>query len=239
MLSGIDNMKLTFLLMLIVALGLTACAQSENAKLEQSLQFEKKALELRLKKDFRGALREQLKAVELNPKDSKPLTILAGIYQEIHETENAPENLQMSKDVLEKAVKLNANDAVAHSMLADVLSQNGDKQKALAEWREAAKLEPTKIYYLTNVGVGQHLLDDNQSAKLTFQTILQKYPKHIYTLYRYAEVEVEEGNFNEAVDLFERAIGGESSEEGDEDFQQTARKRLGEVREKLKSKSPN
>lgn len=232
-------MKLTFLLMLIVALGLTACAQSEKAKIEQSRQFEKQALELRLRKNFRGALAEQLKAVDLNPQDSKPLTILAGIYQEIHETENVPEYFQKSKDVLEKAVKLNRKDAVAHSMLADVLSQNGDKQKALAERREAARLEPTRIYYLTNVGVEQHLLDDNNSAKATFQTILQKYPKHIYTLYRYAEVEAEEGNFNKAVDLFERAIDGEPSEDGDEDFQQTARKRLEEVREKLKSKTAN
>lgn len=239
MLFGTNRVRLTFLTMLIVALGLTTCAQSEKANLEQSRQLEKQALELRLKKDFRGALREQLKAVELNPKDSKPLTILAGIYQEIHETENVPEYFQKSKDVLEKAVELDRNDAVAHSMLADVLSRNGDKQKALAEWREAARLEPTRIYYLTNVGVGQHLLNDNTSAKATFQTILQKNPKHIYTLYRNAEVEAEEGNFNKAIDLFERAIDSEPIEDGDQDFQQTAKKRLDEVREKLKPKSPN
>lgn len=234
--SGINKMKPTFLLILIIALGLTACAQSENAKLEQSRQFEKKALELRLKKDFRGALREQLKAVELNPKNAKPLTILAGIYEEIGETENAPENLQKSKEVLEKAIKLNSNDAIARDMYSAVLDQTGDKQGALRERLEAAKLDPTNLTYLTNVGVQQNALNDNASARETYQKVLKKNPDFIYALYHFGVLEREEGNYEKSVDLLTRAIDAKATESDDEQFQETARERLEQVRQQLKDK---
>lgn len=65
---GINKIKLTLLLMLVVCF--TACAQSKQADVEQSRQFEKEAKDLRLKKDFRDALAKQLKAVELNLKNS-------------------------------------------------------------------------------------------------------------------------------------------------------------------------
>lgn len=229
-------MKSTFLPLLIVALGLTACAQSERAKVEQSRQFEKEALELRLKKDFRGALREQLKAVELSPKDSKRLTILAGIYEEIGETEAAPETLQKSKEVLEKAVKLNPNDAVARDMYSAVLDQTGDKQGALRERSEAAKLEPTNLTYLTNVGVQQNALNDNASARETYKKVLEKNPNFIYALYHFGVLEREDGNYKEAVDLPTRAIDAKATESDDEQFQETARTRLERVRQQLKDK---
>lgn len=237
--SGINKIRLTFLLVLIVALGLTACAQNEQAELEQSRQFERKALELRLKKDFRGALREQLKAVELNPKDSKPLTILAGIYEEIGEAENAPDNIQKSKDVLEKAIKLNSNDAVAHDMYSAVLDQTGDRQGALRERLQAARLEPTNLTYLTNVGVQQNVLNDNTSARETYKKILKKNPNFIYALYHFGVLEKEEGNFEKAIDLFTQAIDAKVIESDDEQFQETARKRLEQVRQQLKDKTAN
>lgn len=241
MLFGINNwrsMTLNFLLGLI-CLNIMACAQSEQAKSEQSQQHQERSNELRLQGNLEGAITEQLKAIEITPNDLQAQSVLGSLYNQTAREKNKPEYYKKAQEALEKAIKLDPNDAVSHSMLAKVLDQIGDKKRALVEWREAARLEPTKIYYLTNVGVGQHLLNDNQSAKTTFQTILQKYPKHIYTLYRYAEVEAEDGNFNKAIELFEKVINSEPSEADDEDFQQTARKRLEEVREKLKTKTSN
>lgn len=205
MLFGTNKMRLTFLSMLIVVLGLTDCTQSENAKLEQSRQFEKKALELRLKKDFRGALREQLKAVELNG-DAQGLTILAGIYQEINETENVPEYFQKSKEVLKKAVKLDPNDAVAHSMLADVLSQTEDNQGAVEEQREAVRLDPNNARYYSNLGTYYGLLEDRKSEREQYEKALKidiNYPQAVYNL---AILEKEEGNYDRAIELLKRSV---------------------------------
>ena len=237
MLFGINKLKLTILLMLIVSL--TACAQSDEARLKQSQQHQEKSNELRLQGNLEAAITEQLKAIEITPNDLQAQSVLGSLYNQTAREKNKPEYFRKAQESLEKAIKLDPNDAVSHSMLAKVLDQTGNKQGALREWREAARLEPTRLYYLTNIGVGEHLLNDNQSAKVTFQTILQKYPKHIYTLYRYAEVEAEDRNFDKAIDLFEKAINSEPSEAEDEDFQQTARKRLAEIREKLKPKTLN
>lgn len=234
---GINNLKLTLLLMIIVSL--TACAQSQRAGIEQSRQLEKEAKELRLKKDFRGALAKQLKAVELNPKNSKPLTILAGIYMEISETENAPEYVQKSKNVLEKAIEFDPNNATAHEMLADALDRMGSEVDSLKEQQKAATIEPTNLRYLTNVGVRQNALNDNISARETYKRVLQKSPNFIYALYHFGALEKEEGNFDKSIDLFEKAVNAEPKEANDEYFQQTARKRLEEIREKLKTKTSN
>lgn len=222
---GVNRMKSSFLLLLFVAFVFTACSQSEQSKIEQSRRFEKQALELRLKKDFRGALREQSKAVELN-EDAQGLTILAGIYQEINETENVPEYLQKSKEVLEKAVKLDPKDAVARDMFSAVLDQTGDERGALRERLEAAKLKPANLMYLTNVGVSQDSLGDTASAEATFQSVLQKNPDYIYALLHYGLLEVDKGNLDKARRLFIRAMEAPQNEELDASFAERAKNEL-------------
>ena len=222
----------TMLVSIVLMLTNVACAQDEAARIKESRQHEAKALELRLKKDFRGALQEQLKAVELNPKDSKPLTILAGIYEEINENEKAPENLQKAKDVLEKAVELDSNDAVAHEMLGDVSDLTGNKEQALAKFKEAARLEPKNLRYLTNVAVMQNELNQIEEVRQTLRTVLAKDPNYIYALYQFGFVEEQEKNFVQAKEYYQTALKAQPKERDDAYFQEEAKKRLDNLNEK-------
>ncbi|MDQ3322075.1 MAG: tetratricopeptide repeat protein, partial [Acidobacteriota bacterium] len=158
--------------------------------------------------------------------DAQGLTILAGIYQEIHETENVPEYFQKSKDVLEKAVKLDPNDAVAHSMLADVLSQIGDKQGAIREQKEAVRLNPKNLNSLTTLGVWQHNANDVSAARKTYEEVLKINPNYIYALLRYGLLENEAGNVDNAKRLFIRATDAPRTEQLDESFAKRAKAEL-------------
>lgn len=63
--------NLSSLLLLTFALLLTnACGQSQADKTAKINEYEAKAKELRIKKDFRGALEYQQKAVKLNLTDN-------------------------------------------------------------------------------------------------------------------------------------------------------------------------
>lgn len=240
MLFGVNNkVKVVFFVLMLISFGNVSCAQSEEAKNEQSRQHQRKSNELRLQGKLEEAIIEQLKAVEITPNDLQAQSVLGSLYEQTARVKNKPEYIPKAKEALEKAIKIDPNDAVSHAIQADVLSQIKDKQGALRERLEAAKLEPANLKYLTDVGIQQNILGDNDSARITYRSVLQKNPNFIYALYHYAEVEAEDGNFDKAVDLFERAVNSEPSEADDEDFQQTARNRLTEVREKLKSKSPN
>lgn len=237
---GVNNkVKIIFFLLMLVGFGSVSCAQSEEAKSEQSRQHQRKSNELRLKGNLEEAIAEQLKAVEVTPNDLQAQSVLGSLYEQTARLKNKPEYLLKAKEALEKAIKIDPNDAISHAIQADVLSQLKDKQGALKERINAAKLEPTNLKYVTDVGVQQNVLEDNISARTTYRSVLQKNPNFVYALYHFAELEAEEGNFDKAIELFERAIGGEPLEESDGDFQRTARKRLDEIREKIKSKTPN
>ena len=226
----LQAMLVSILLMLTNA----ACAQSEAARIKESRQHEAKALELRQGGNLENALKEQQKAVELNPNDSKPLTILAGIARQISREQNKPEYLQQSKEALEKAITLNDKDAVAHEMLADVLDLSGDKERALAEQKEAARLEPQNLNYLTNVGLMQNELYQIEEARETYRSVLAKDPKFIYALYQFGVFEEQEGNVVRATEFYESALRAQPKESGDKLYQEDVQKRLGELKAKNK-----
>ncbi len=209
----------SFLLLVSFLLITTACAQSEAEKLKLSYQHEDKALELRQKGDIQGAIREQQKAIELNSNDSKPLTVLAGMYIE-------EKNWQKVKDVSSKAVKLNPKDAWAHYLLAQALDNLGNNQESLKERRIASDLEPDNTLFLVNLGVAQELSGDNKAARESYKKAVSINPDYIYGLYRLGLLEAEEGNLEKAKQIFEKIIQTKPTEEGDEKFIEEIRQRL-------------
>ncbi len=107
------------MLALIVGLSIASCAQNQVDKIAESRQHEETALYLRLQGNLNDALAEQQKAVELNPQDSPSLTLLASIYDEIGSEQNNQEYLFRAREFLERAIKADPSNAVAHDMLGD------------------------------------------------------------------------------------------------------------------------
>lgn len=229
---------LCIMLGLIINLSTASCAQSQAAKFAESQQLQEKSNTLRLQGDLDGALTEQLKAVAITPDDEQLLIVLASVYSEISREHNKPEYLQKAKETLEKAVKLYPNNAVAHDSLAAALLQLKDKQYSLKERQEAIRLDPTNLRYLTNVGVTQENLGDNESARKTYNLVLLKNVFYIYALYRSGELDNDEGNYETAVETFERALTAKPTELDDTDFQETIKRRLAEIKEQHKNANP-
>ncbi len=232
----VRNTRYLYLILLSCFLTLSACGQieSEKEKKAQFVKYELRALELRKTGDLQGAIIEQKKAVELAPNDSDPLSVLAGIYIELYDGRENRQDLEEAKRLLEKAIKLQPNDATIHDMLAGALQRLKDFEGALKETEETVRLEPNDLDNLTNLASMQSKNNKAKEARKTFEKVLQKNPNYIYGLYHFAELEFKEKNYPKAMELFERAIKVKTAEDGsDAKYIEICKQRLEELK-KLK-----
>jgi Flp pilus assembly protein TadD len=206
-LFGINNkVKIVFFLLILVGFGSVSCAQSEEAKSEQSRQYQRKSNELRLQGNLEEAITEQLKAVEITPNDLQAQSVLGSLYIQTAQEKNKPEYLQKAKEPLEKAIKINPNDAVAHNMLADALDQTGDKQGALRELQESVRLDPKNARYLNSLGAVYGLLGDTKKEREFYEKAIVADDSYSAAFYNLALLEKAEGNFDIAIGFFNRSI---------------------------------
>lgn len=206
MLFGINKNKFTFLLILIISISLTACAQNDKAELEKSQQHQEKSNELRLQGNLEAAITEQLKAVELTPNDSQAQRVLGSLYKQTAREKNKPEYLPKSKETLEKAIQIEPNNPLGHSMLADVLTQTNDSQGAVREQKEAVRLDPNNTRYYTNLGTYYGLLEDKRLEREQYEKALKIDGDYAPAIYNLALLEKEEGNFAKALELLKRTL---------------------------------
>lgn len=207
MLSGVNSkLKLRFLVLMLISFGSISCAQSQETKLEQSLQYQRKSNELRLQGNLEAAIIEQSKAVELTPNNLQAQEVMGSLYIQTAREKNEPEYLPKAKEALEKAIKLDASDASTHSMLADVLAQTGDKQDAVKEQLKAVELAPNNARYLSNLGTYYGLIKDKKSEREQYYRALKIDDNYSPAIFNLALLEKEEGNYDKAIVLLKRAI---------------------------------
>ncbi len=232
--------KICSLILLCICFSISACSQSETQKNEQFNKYSVKAYELRKKGDLQSAITEQKKAVALKPKDWESLTVLAGLYLDLYDQNKKKENLEQARELLLKALKINPNDAVGHEMLAGTYDRLGNKTKALEETEKVNILKPNDIENLTNLAINQYDLKSLDISRKTFEKVLQRNPNYAYALYYYAELELETGNREKAIELFERGSKASATDnDGDTKYIDINRQRLGELKsEKAKTASP-
>jgi tetratricopeptide (TPR) repeat protein len=229
---GVES-KIVVLFLLCFCFFNSACAQSEKDKIKLHNEYANKASELRKQGNLDGAIQEQKKAVELFPDNADTLAVLAGMYMTLYEKDSSKDNLENAKQLLEKANKINPNDAVSHKMYSTTLELLGDKQGALREMEITVKLQPDNFDNLVNLGVIQKSLGDGKSARENFEKVLEKNPNYIYALYQYGEAELEDGNLEKAKSLFEKAVKqADKIEARDKDYMEQSKMEL----EKIKNK---
>lgn len=229
--------KAGLLFLLLFCFFNIACGQMQADKIKQHNDYANKAAAFRNQGDLQSAVEEQKKALELFPDNPDTLAVLAGMYLTLNEDKPSKENLENAKQLLEKATKINPNDAVSRKMYSATLELLGDKQGALREMESAVELQPENLDNLVNLAVIQKSVGDGKSAQENFEKALRKNPNYIYALYHYGEVEVENGNFEKAERLFKKAVDLERNEDRrDADLIEECRKRLAEIKNR-KSKS--
>ncbi len=227
MLSGTGNKGLIILTALLIFFS-SACSQTKEEKMKSAKEYSDKAIDLRYKGDIKGAIQEQLKAIELNQDETELSVNLIGFYLD-------DGNIEKAKETTEKALNLIPNNAWVNYFYGEVLEKKGDYDKALKYRSKAVELEPTNPLFLSNLGSVQESVGNKVSAKESFKKALQINPNYIFALHRLGQLE-EEDNKKEAIRLFEKIVNIPESQYdlGDENFVEEARKKLN----KLKSRKP-
>jgi tetratricopeptide (TPR) repeat protein len=225
---GTDNKGLIILTALLIFFS-SACSQTKEEKIKSVKEHSDKALELRYKGDIKGAIQEQLKAIESNQDDAELSVNLIAYYLDDKNTEKAKETAEM-------ALKITPNNAWVNYLYGEILEKNGKYDSALKYRSKAVEIDPENYTFLSNLASVQESLGDKESAKNNFKKALKINPTHIFALHRLGQLEEEYGNEKEAVGLFEKVIGMPESqyEIGDESFIKDAKERLA----KLRSKKP-
>lgn len=230
--SGVNNkIKIVFFVLMLISFSNFSCAQSEQAKSEQSRQYQRKSNELRLQGNLEGAITEQLKAVEITPNDLQAQSVLGSLYIQAAREKNKPEYLQKSKKPLAEAIRIDPNYAVAHSMLADTLEQTGDKQGALRELQESVRLEPKNARYLNSLGAVYGLLGDTKKEREFYEKSMVADDNYSSPFYNLALLEKAEGNFDIAIGLLKRSIKLAAE---DKEAVNRANEKIREIEEQMK-----
>lgn len=193
----IGNIKILFLLVLLFMTN--ACGQSEEEKLKLSYEHEDKALELRLKGDLQGAIKEQLKAIEINSNDAKPLVVLADMYLD-------NKNLDKAKKTLEKALSIDSEDAIAHHLYGITNDKLGELDLAIFHAKKAVEYDRKNTRYLSNLGAFYGEANNRKLQREAYEKALQIDPNYLTAVYNLGLLEAEEKNYDEAVKLLERVI---------------------------------
>ncbi len=223
---GAENRTtLVLLIALLLNLVTCACSQTKGGKLELAKQHKEKALNLRYEGDIQGAIKEQLKAVELDDKNVELLSNLAGFYLDANEVEKA-------KQTAEKVVKLDSNSAWGHFLQAESLLKSGETKGALSEYLKAFELQPQNAMFAVSVGALYSELDDKKNEKKYYVKALEINPNYTAAIYNLALLEEEEGNTEKAIYLYEKVL---NLEKEDKEMLRRAREKL----EILKSKKSN
>ena len=208
---GENSKILTFGCLFLLILSNFACAQSEAEKAKLHNKFASRASELRSQDDLQAAIEEQKKAVEIYPNDANTLSVLAGMYLDFHEKNKSKESLNKAQALLKQAVNIAPNDAVIRQMYSLSLELSGDNQGALREMKTAVKLQPDNLDNLVNLAAIEQSLKNTDSARKNLDEVLQQNSKYIYALYRYGEIELEEGNIETAKEFFQKVVSQKSN----------------------------
>lgn len=192
-----DRMVLVALLSLSISIG--ACGQTKEEKQRLIAEHERKAYELVMEGKNEEALREQLKAVELDSNEPGSLLILTGMYMDLKDWPKAVETAK-------KAVKIAPNNTKTHYQLAAALEGQGDKEGALKSFHEAVRLAPEDANAILNLGTVYEDLGDRLKARENYERALAIDPSYIPALYFLGELEAAEGRMAKAAELFKKAV---------------------------------
>ena len=94
----------------------------------------------------------------------------------------------------------------AHNNLGQRYQQNGEFEKAVAEFKKALELNPNFPSALNNLGVCYGQLRRYREAEASFRSALALNPRDVYAMNNLAIMFMEIGQFDRAVDFGEQAV---------------------------------
>jgi serine/threonine-protein kinase len=114
------------------------------------------------------------KALALNDRDYNVWNNLVITYEWLKQPEKVNAARDRMQSLLEQAVKLQPEDAVAQAYLAIIFAHTQQREKALGHARTALALSPNDPYVLSNIAQAYEVLGQRKQAVSSFQSALQK-----------------------------------------------------------------
>jgi len=131
-------------------------------------------------------------------------------YQEASKA-YAGNDLGKAKALVDEAIRMQPREALFHLLKGDIYRQGYEEQRALAEYRKAAKLNPG--YYQPHLKLG--VLLDSMGRKSQARVALENSARLLKTaaaLRRLGDYWLENGEANRAKALYKEAAGSDSTE---------------------------
>lgn len=113
---------------------------------------------------FSDSIAASQRALQLNDQHYEVWSNLSDAYEWIGDREKANSARQTTLKLVERAIKLNPQDAEAHAVLATLLAKSGLKEKAVENIRTSLALSPNNPYVLCDVADAYELLGDRKRA---------------------------------------------------------------------------
>ncbi|ORZ20242.1 hypothetical protein BCR42DRAFT_408316 [Absidia repens] len=183
----------------------TALEESEKAvELGCSSAYLPAALNLKgtfifLKGDTQGALECLNKAIELEPKYVQCYIKRSSIYIEQQDIASAFKEF-------EDAIAINPSDPDAYYHRGQIHYISNNFEAAAKDYSESIKLDDTFLYAHVQLGVVQYKMGSVSSSMSTFKNTLKQFPESADVHNYYGELLADQQKFDEAVDMFTKAI---------------------------------
>lgn len=111
-----------------------------------------------------------------------------------------------SENLYTHALKVNANNYVAHNNIGSLFQASGDIKKAAAKYRAAIAAKPDYAFAHFNLGVAMNKLGKKREAVLCFTNALRISPHYGHVHEKMADLRLDLGDYSSAIDHYVHAI---------------------------------
>lgn len=109
-------------------------------------------------------------------------------------------------ELIREAIRINSSQAIYHYNLATVCKSDGQATVAIKHYKKAVKLQPDHIDAYTNLATIYHEMENFALARQANMSALKIDPKSIAALHNIGTLMNEAGQYDEAIEYFDRVI---------------------------------
>jgi tetratricopeptide (TPR) repeat protein len=159
----------------------------------------RRSVELEQRGDLKGAVQEQERALEADPKNVQANINLISLYARVGEMDKAEQHYQM-------AARLNPNRADAYYNHGVLLFMQGQFEEAGQAYREALKINPYYPEAHNNLGFLLEKQGQTDAAMEEYQAAVKNQPNYRLALYHIATILARQGRYGEAIDYLLKTL---------------------------------
>lgn len=177
--------------------------RQENETLRQSLAVARSNAEI-------GALaqkrREVLTGLDVNSLLAQAWVALAGSSEILAAGSSSSEGRRHARSLIEQALALDASNPGVHVRMGVLLSEEGNLEGAIAEFRTVIRLEPDDVRAHNSLGIALETKGDLEGAIVEYRTAIHLQPDYVSAHYNLGNALNAKGDLDRAIAEYRTAI---------------------------------